>query len=128
MRLPIGSRTRIPRRYHRIDGWRGYSIPGTAIAGASDTGSWAASPCPSDKVKAEIQFFQREVLRPAGIKSRQRFGSSSNVFCGKRWLCVVAGDWPKAARIAQEWISANDHSLRYLHTADQQAALQEVQS
>lgn len=106
-------------RYHRLDGWRGYMIPGSAIAGASDTGMASDSPCPSDKVKAEVHRFQRECLRPAGIKSRQRIGGSSNVFCGKRWVCVSEADWPKAAALALEWIDGNEHGLHYLHDADQ---------
>lgn len=111
-------------RYHRLDGWRGYRIPGPAIAGASDTGTSSDSPCPSGDVKAEIQRFQRECLRPAGIHSRQRFGESSNVFCGKRWVYVVEADFPKAARLALDWIATNDRSLRYLHGADQQKVLE----
>ena len=110
-------------RYHRLDGWRGYRIPGLAIAGASDTGMASDSPAPSDKVKTEIHRFQRECLRPAGIKSRQRLGSSSNVFCGKRWVCVSEHDWEKAAALALQWIDGNDHSLHYLHNADQDVGL-----
>lgn len=106
-------------RYHRLDGWRGYRIPGLAIAGASDTGMASDSPAPSDKVKAEIRQLQRECLRPAGIHSRQRWGESSNVFCGKRWVCVAASDWPKAAPLVQQWLKDNDRGLRYLHDADQ---------
>jgi hypothetical protein len=111
-------------RYHRIDGWRGYRIPGAAIAGASDTGNWSDSPCPSGEVKAEIQRFQRECLRPAGIQSRQRFGGSSNAFCGKRWVCVSEADWAKAARLALTWLEDNKFSTSYLHSADQQKVLE----
>lgn len=107
-------------RYHRIDGWRGYRIPGLAIAGASDTGTSSDSPCPSGDVKAEIQRFRGECLRPAGIHSRQRYGDSSNVFCGKHWVCVAEADFAKAARLALNWIATNDSSLRHLHGADQQ--------
>lgn len=104
-------------RYHRIDGWRGYSIPGPAVAGASDTGEWSDSPCPTHRVKAEIRRFKRECLRPAGIKSRQRTGGSSNVFCGKRWVCVSEADWPKAFALAEQWLTDNDNTLNYLHNA-----------
>ena len=105
-------------RYHRIDGWRGYSIPRLAIVGASDTGTWADSPCPTPAVKAELARFQREALRPAGIRSRQLTGNSTNVFCGKRWLTVRPEDYPRAAQIAVDWIEDNDFQLHYLHTAD----------
>lgn len=108
---------RIPSRYRRIDGWRGYRIPGPAVAGASDTGNWSDSPCPSDEVKAEIRRFQREVLQPAGIKSRTRWGSSSNVFCGKRWVVVDAADWPKAKELADAWLKANKYTTRFIHDA-----------
>ena len=106
------------RRYHRTDGWRGYPIPRFAIIGASDTGEWSDSPCPTREVKAEIRRFQREVLRPLGIKSRQRIGVTSNVFCGKRWLVVPRGSFCTAAAAALEWMEKNDLSLQYLHTAD----------
>ena len=108
---------RIAKRYHRIDGWRGYWIPGTAIAGASDTGSWDDSPCPSDAVKAEIRRFQRECLRPAGIKSRQRTGGSSNVFCGKRWICVAPEDFERAFKLANDWLAEHNRDTRYIHDA-----------
>lgn len=110
-------------RYHRIDSWRGYRVPGLAVAGASDTGMWADSPCPSHDVATEIRRLQRECLRPAGIKSRQRFGVSSNVFCGKRWVCVAEADWAKAAALVLQWLDDHNHSLRFLHNADQQQAV-----
>jgi hypothetical protein len=43
------------KRYHKIDGWRGYPVPALAIVGASDTGAWDDSPCPSNEVKAELR-------------------------------------------------------------------------
>ena len=108
---------RIPSRYHRIDGWRGYRIPGAAVAGASDTGSWSDSPCPTELVKAEIRRFQRECLKPAGIASRTRMGSSSNVFCGKRWVVVDPEHWQRAFELANEWLAANKYTTRFIHEA-----------
>jgi len=110
--------TRIPPRYHRIDAWRGYRIPGPAVAGASDTGTWSDSPCPTPDVKREIQRFQRECLRPAGIPSKTRMGHSSNVFCGKRWVTVDASDWPKAKELADAWLKENKHVTDFIHGAD----------
>jgi len=110
-------RSSLKSRYHRINGWHGYSIPGPAVAGASDTGDWCDSPCPSDEVKAEIRRLQRECLRPAGINSRQRLGRSSNVFCGKRWVCVAEADFVHAKTLASEWLKVNDKNLRFLHSA-----------
>jgi len=108
---------RIPRRYHRIDGWRGFYIPGTAVAGASDTGGFSDSPCPTNEVKAEIARFQRECLRPHGIKSKTRFGESSNIFCGKRWVCVAPEDFEKAQELALAWLAENKFSTRFIHDA-----------
>lgn len=108
------------RRYHRIDGWRGYFIPATAICGASDTGTWEDSPCPTPAVLAEIRDFRRKVLRPHGIKSRTRIGQSSNVFCAKRWVCVSPKDWPRAFELANAYLDKHDkelHDLRFLHDA-----------
>lgn len=118
---------RIARRYHRIDGWRGYYIPGTAVAGASDTGEFSDSPAPSHEVKAEIRRFQREVLRPHGIKSRQRWGYSSNVFCLKRWVCVAPEDFYKAAALAQQWLQEHRFDTRYIHDAGVDAVLTQDQ-
>lgn len=108
--------TRIPSRYHRIDGWRGYSIPGSAVAGSSDTGTWEDSPCPTPEVRAELHRFMKEVLRPAGIKSRIRYGESSNVFCAKAWVCVAAADWKRAVELANQYIETHKE-LRYMHDA-----------
>ncbi len=113
------------RRYHRIDGWRGYPIPALAVIGSSDTGEWDDSPAPSREVKAEIRRFQREVLRPLGIKSRQRIGVSSNVFCAKRWVCVPRGSFQAAAQATLEWFEKNDRNLRFLHSADLKSLLVE---
>lgn len=105
-------------RYHRIDGWRGYSIPALAIVGASDTGGGSDSPCPTDDCKAELARFQRECLRPLGIGSRTRIGRSSNVFCIKRWLVVKRASFDTAARAAIDWLKKHQTDTRYIHHAD----------
>lgn len=110
--------TRRASRYHRIDGWRGYTMPGLAVAGASDTGTWDGSPCPTPDVVAEIRRFQREALRPARIKSRTRMGHSSNIFCGKRWVCVAEADFDRAARLTVGWMASHNNSTRFIHDAD----------
>lgn len=106
------------RRYHRIDGWRGYSVPALAIVGASDTGALDDSPCPTGKVKAELRRFQREALRPLGIKSRTRYGNSSNVFCGKIWIVVRPASFAVAAIAADKWLKENRYSTTYIHDAE----------
>lgn len=105
-------------RYHRIDGWRGYSIPEYAVAGASDCGRFSDSPAPTDQVEEELKRFRREVLRPAGIHSRLLAGSTSNVFCGKRWITVRAEDFTHAAQLTMEWMESNRDTTKYIHDAD----------
>lgn len=108
---------RIPKRYRRLDAWRGYPIPGPAVAGASDTGTASDSPCPTPQVKREIRELQRW-LNTMGIKTRTRYGPSSNVFCGKRWLCVVdAKQHAKAMELAGQWLEDNRRNTNYIHDA-----------
>lgn len=107
-------------RYHRIDGWRGYNIPGNAVAGSSDTGTWSDSPCPTPAVMGELRRFTREVLKANGIRYRMGVGSSSNVFCGKRWVVVKdRSQFPLAAQLTLDWLEANNDCTRYIHSADQ---------
>lgn len=118
-------RTILLDRYHKTDGWRGYAIPGCAIAGSSDTGMWSDSPCPSDKVKLEIERFQ-EAARKAGFPTRLKAGETSNVFCAKVWVVVNARVWHSAARWAAEWLKAHDRELNYLHGAEQDQVLEKA--
>lgn len=108
----VSSTGRQPVSYHKTDGWRGYAIPFGAVCGASDTGTWSDSPAPSHKVEAEIKAVQSE-LRKQGIRSRQKFGETSNVFCGKRWLCVSPKDWERAVEFVESLIP----QYRYIHNA-----------
>lgn len=105
-------------RYHRIDGWRGYRIPKLAIVGASDTGEFSDSPCPSSLVKSEIRRIQREVLRPLGITSRTVYGGSSNVFCMKRWLVVPSHSFSTAAAAVAVWLEEHKFDTDFVHDAD----------
>lgn len=105
------------QRYHQTDGWRGFTIPARAVAGVSDTGMWDDSPCPSDKVRAELRMLRRE-LTQAGIHTRVRITQSSNVFMVKRWLVVTNhDDFPKAARLTLDWLARNDEHTDYVHSA-----------
>lgn len=106
------------RRYHRIDGWRGYQVPATAVAGSSDTGTWSDSPAPTPDVLAELRKFKRDVLKPLGIKARSRTGGSSNAFMGKRWVVVDTHDFERAAQATVDYLNAHDSELRYVHDAD----------
>jgi hypothetical protein len=111
------------RRYHRIDGWRGYPIPATAVVGVSNTGNWEDSPCRPEDGNAEIRKFRKEVLRPAGIKSRSRWGVSSNVFCGKKWVVVPPEDFLRAIPLALEWLEKTKSETRLIHSADLEEVL-----
>ena len=119
----IGTLQNPKRRYNNIDGWRGYWVPALAIAGSSDTGTYPDSPCPSTVVLQEITRIRKEVLLPAGIKSRSRFGNSSNIFCAKRWLVVSKRDFEKAAVIVNQWLNDNRSSTSYVHNASQEVYL-----
>jgi len=87
-------------KYVRIDGWRGYYEPVNAVGGCNDTGMYSDSPCPSDVAQAEINSFVKK-LRKEKIKYRTTSGSSSNVFMGKRFVCVAEKDQPRAREIAE---------------------------
>ena len=91
IRILLGRET-----YHRIDGWRGYSIPAFAVAGSSDTGGWSDSPCPSDSVEGEIKRV-RAILKEHKIRSYVCWTETSNVFCIKRWVCVRGIDFRDAS-------------------------------
>jgi hypothetical protein len=114
----IGTLTNPKRRYNKIDGWRGYWTPALAVAGASDTGTYSDSPCPSYEVAKELNRLRKEVLRPAGIKSRTRWGNTSNLFCAKRWLVVNRADFAKAAALVSEWLVHNRYTTSYIHDAN----------
>ena len=116
----IGTLQNPKRRYNKIDGWRGYWVPALAVAGSSDTGTYSDSPCPSPEVLKEINRIRKEVLLPAGIKSRSRFGNSSNLFCAKRWLVVARQDFYKAAQLVDAWLKDNRYSTSYVHNANQE--------
>jgi hypothetical protein len=124
MSFNIGTLTNPKRRYHKIDGWRGYWVPALAIAGASDTGTYSDSPCPSNEVTKELNRLRKEVLRPAGIASRTRWGNSSNLFCAKKWLAVSQADFARAAILVKEWLDENRRNTSYIHDANLEAYFQ----
>ena len=88
-------------RYVKIDGWRGYLEPVNAVGGCNDTGTWIDSPCNSHVAKKEVEAFTK-LLRSNGIKYRTTWGSSSNVFMNKRFICVHEDDREKAYDLAVE--------------------------
>lgn len=109
-----------PRFHKGNDGWgRGsYSIPATALVGASDCGTWPDSPAPSHEVAKELRRFAKEVLRPAKCPYRTRYTRSGNIFMVKRWVTVPANRWPELIPAALKWVADNKASTRYIHDAD----------
>lgn len=95
------------------DAWRRWSQPPFSVVGASDTGEWSDSPCPSAVAAAEIAKV-RAVLKSAGIKSYEAWGATSNCFCAKRYA-IVRGDQYKAAREVVESLEI-DNDYRLVHT------------
>lgn len=87
--------------YMKIDGWRGYRKPVFAVEEVSDTGTWSDSPCPSSKAEEKVKETKR-VLKAHGVKSYEAFGTTSNVFCMKRYVIVRGIDYAKAVDILKE--------------------------
>lgn len=107
-------------RHHRgSDAWgRGsYSIPDYAVVGSSDTGMSYDSPCPSDKVEAELNVFRGELLKH-GISSHYSSSQSGNLFMAKQWVVVSSKDFKKASEIAIKYLADHDYDTRYIHDAD----------
>ena len=96
--------------YERIDGWRGYQIPVFAVLGASDTGMWSDSPCPSTTAEEEVKD-ARAYLRHNGITSYEAFGETSNCFCMKRWTIVRGNQYKDAMRVLEAYDLQNKHLL-----------------
>lgn len=108
-------------RLHRGSDYYGrgnYSIPATALVGASDCGTWPDSPAPSHEVSKELRRFAKEVLRPAKCPYRTRYTRSGNVFMVKRWITVPANRWPELIPAALKWVADNQSTTRYAHDAD----------
>lgn len=96
------------------DGWRGYERPKYAIAGASDTGTWSDSPCPSHKVKAELDELKK-YLRQRGIRFREVITKSSNLFMVKHWVISSVEQFDDAVKEASDWIQKNYKTTNYIH-------------
>jgi hypothetical protein len=99
------------------DAWRGYYQPEYAVIGASDTGTWEDSPCPSGEVGKELTDFQN-FLKENKIDSVRKTTRSSNVFMGKRWIVVAKWDFKKANKLAKQYLKDKKAETRYIHEAD----------
>lgn len=104
---------RIARRYHKIDGWRGYWIPGAAVAGVSVYDEYS-----DQMAAAEIRKLRREVLIPNGIKTRGVWGNTANVFCRKRWICVQPQDFEMAKGLVESWLEEHQFDTGFIHHAN----------
>jgi hypothetical protein len=104
-------------RYHKTDDWRGYEIPYKAVLGSSDTGMWSDSPCPSDKVEAELQD-AKKFLEGKGIKASFSSTPSSNVFMVKRWLVVPERQRDVALKLAKQYLDEKKNETQYIHDAE----------
>lgn len=103
----------LPALYHKIDGWRGYSIPTLALYGASDCGTWSDSPAPSSSVLAELESM-RSTLRSLGFKTRLAWTESSNAFMIKRWILIQGKDIERAIEESKTIDISGD---TYIHLA-----------
>lgn len=106
------SKISLKTEYIRTDGWRGYSKPIYAAAGANDTGSWEDSPCPSSLNRKELGDYKKS-LRKAGIKYRTTACRTSNVFCVRVYVVVAPEDLERAKEIAEE----HEKTTRLLYAA-----------
>lgn len=109
------------RRHTGQDPWGrdSYNIPQFAVVGSSDCGTAPDSPANSERVNAELQRFQDDLLNDTGIASdRSQPTESGNVFMVKQWVEVSKDDWQRAADYAREWLLNHDDDTRHIHDAD----------
>ena len=64
----VGEAFDLSTKYVKTDGWRGYSQPEFAVAGANDTGMYEDSPCRSDVAEKELKSVI-SLLNAEGIKN-----------------------------------------------------------
>lgn len=85
----------------KIDGWRGYLKPMFAVFEVSDTGSWSDSPYPSSEAEEKVKETVA-TLKARKVKAYEAFGTTSNVFCMKRYIIVRGIDYARAVEILKE--------------------------
>lgn len=98
--------------YIKTDGWRGYSKPKYAVAGANNTGNFSDSPCPTYVCEQEIKGIQA-ALNAAGIKTKQVVCETSNVFCVHVYLIVWPSKIEQAKQVVSDYLEANVTRLLY---------------
>ena len=90
----------LKKTYIHTDGWRGYVQPVNAVCGANNTGNYSDSPCPESVCLAELGQAKR-VLRANGIRFRQTWCPSSNIFCIHGYLVVPASEVVRAKELVK---------------------------
>ena len=79
-------------------GWTGYGSFENAVAGATDTGTWDDSPCPTPVRKREIGM-AKTALRKAKIPHVTAWAQTSNCFSVKQHVLVAPGDRERAIEL-----------------------------
>ena len=90
----------LKNRYVKTDGWRGYSQPINAIAGANNTGSWSDSPCPESVCLNELDQVKK-ILMTKNIPYKLVWCESSNVFCIHGYIVTLNKDKKRAKKLIQ---------------------------
>jgi hydroxymethylpyrimidine pyrophosphatase-like HAD family hydrolase len=98
--------------YIETDGWRGYSEPKYAIAGANNTGNWSDSPCKSYICESEIKDIQ-DYLLSNGIKTIIKVCETTNVFCVHVYLIPKVKDYQKGIELVKKYLYENETQLLY---------------
>ena len=107
------------RRHKGNDGWSrsSYDIPDRAVMGSSNTGMGKDSPCPSDKVRAELDSFCA-VLDKEDIKHKYEATQSGNIFMTKVWVVVEEdSDLEKAKELSDQYLIERSGDTRFIHDA-----------
>lgn len=100
------------KRYHKIDGWRGFEEYVYGVVAGNDTGTWDDSPCNSNVVERELNAVISK-LHNAGIKTKRVTMPTSNVFCVSHQIIVKIKDVDAARKIVTEHLENNDTSIIY---------------
>ena len=93
-------------------GYSYYTRPIYAVIGCNDTGGWSDSPCPTDTVNDELSAI-KNVLKAAGIETKEQIEETSNVFCIRRFLIVQPAFIHHAKVVVNSYLENNFTRLVY---------------
>lgn len=108
----VGSLFDLTTKWVSSDGYRGKSQPVYAVCGASDTGMWSDSPCPSDVSAAEIKA-AINAIKAVGIPTKMRTHETSNVFCVAHYVVVPPKYVDKAREVVDKHLERVPTTLLY---------------